>query len=80
MHISRLELSIHVSHVCLMAARVQLAQWSIHITLRGDNKKREVGRRRIQTSIKCSYITVCANGQRLTDNVFLFQQEDACFY
>lgn len=40
-HISRLELSVHVSHVCWMAARVQSPQWSIHITLRGDNKKKK---------------------------------------
>lgn len=76
MHISRLELS------CLLNGSQSAIAPVVHShnTERRQQKKERVGRRRIQTSIKCSYITVCANGHRLTDNVFLFQQKDACFY
>ncbi len=54
----------------------------IHSSFFTERKREEVkaDRRAIQKSINCSCITVCANGQRLPDNVFMYQQGDACFH
>lgn len=45
--------------------------------LHWEEKKGKAVRGVIQNSIKCSWITFCANGQRLPDNVFMYQQGDA---
>lgn len=47
--------------------------------LHWEEKKTEAVRGVIQNSIKCSWITVCANRQRLPDNVFMYQQGEARF-
>ncbi len=45
-----------------------------------EEEEEEVSRRLIQRSIKRSCITDCANGQRLPDNILMYQQGDARFH